>query len=84
MSHCGGGSGSPYFGQGVGSADQTNTPNDTSHNILLALVDWVENGNAPDVIIGSSGNGTERTHCRYPNQSHWNGTGWVCVDTVLL
>lgn len=62
--------------------------NDSAHNVLLALVDWVEGGNAPDVIVGTKPVGEEetlknekqmqRTHCRYPHRSVFNGTVYVC------
>ncbi|KAJ7643189.1 Tannase/feruloyl esterase [Mycena rosella] len=67
MSHCFGGLGAPAFGQGT--APGLNVVNASSHNILLALVDWVEGGVAPATIIGSGANNTERTHCRYPMES---------------
>ncbi|KAJ6569732.1 tannase and feruloyl esterase [Mycena vulgaris] len=74
MGHCSGGLGAPSFGQSGG----LNVVNDTSHNILLALVDWVERGVAPDTIVGSGENGTTRTHCRYPMRSVFNGSVFVC------
>ncbi|KAJ6569735.1 tannase and feruloyl esterase [Mycena vulgaris] len=76
MGHCSGGLGAPSFGQSGG----LNVVNDTSHNILLALVDWVERGVAPDTIVGSGENGTMRTHCRYPMRSVFNGSVFVCED----
>jgi hypothetical protein len=79
MGHCSGGLGPTSFGQGT--APGSNVVNASSHNILLALVDWVEGGIAPATIIGSvaNGNGTQRTHCRYPMRSVFNGTAFVCV-----
>ncbi|KAJ6522369.1 tannase and feruloyl esterase [Mycena vulgaris] len=77
MSHCGGGLGAPAFGQGT--SPDSNVVNASSHNILLALVDWVEGGVAPGTIIGSGANGTVRTHCRYPMRSVFNGKTFVCV-----
>ena len=78
MEHCSGGQGAWAFGQGGQSSAIVN---DTSHNAILALVDWVENGNAPEVVVGSvPGNASaERMHCRYPQRSEWNGTLWTCV-----
>ncbi|KAF7300107.1 Carboxylic ester hydrolase [Mycena kentingensis (nom. inval.)] len=77
MGHCGGGVGPTSFGQGTTS----NIVNTSSHNVLLAIVDWVENGLAPATIIGSTTNGSaERTFCRYPMQSVWDGTKFVCVQ----
>ncbi|KAJ7654853.1 tannase and feruloyl esterase [Mycena rosella] len=77
MSHCYGGIGAPAFGQGPDKA--LNVVNASSHNILLALVDWVEGGVAPATIIGSGANDTGRTHCRYPMESKFNGLTFVCL-----
>lgn len=79
MQHCYSGPGAWAFGQGSIIGLDTNAVNDTSHNILLAMVDWVEGGEAPDVIVGLDSNGTARTHCRYPSESRWDGTEWACV-----
>lgn len=47
--HCGGGEGAFAFGQqGVEV-----TKLDPQHNVLLSIVDWVENGNAPETITGT-------------------------------
>lgn len=78
MYHCGNGLGAPWFGQ---NGAQSNKVNRTSHNALLALVDWVEGGHAPDTIIGSSDSGhlgESRTHCRYPMRSVRIGRHWLC------
>lgn len=77
MNHCIGGPGSTSFGQ---SGMASNAVNDTDHNILLAMVDWVENGSAPPTIIGVSSDGSQRTHCRYPMRSVFNGEEFVCKD----
>ncbi|KAF8510909.1 tannase and feruloyl esterase [Gautieria morchelliformis] len=61
MDHCSGGPGAWAFGQG-GSA--SNVVNATSHNILLAMVDWVEKGEAPDEMIGSVPGGDRRKRGR--------------------
>jgi len=76
MDHCSGGPGAWAFGQ-LGHA--RSPVNDTAHNMLLALVDWVENEQAPDVIVGTvPGSGSVRTHCRYPERSVLNATIFVC------
>ncbi|KAF5336719.1 hypothetical protein D9758_015082 [Tetrapyrgos nigripes] len=68
MGHCtGGGETTAYL---IGNAGlDTVGVNDTDHNVLLAIVDWVENGVAPDIIIGTTVNGTERAHCRFGQKS---------------
>jgi hypothetical protein len=79
MGHCIGGPGAFAIGQGANIGVLSSGANDTSHNVLLALVDWVENGVAPDTITGFTQNGTARVHCRYPFfESKWNGTEWIC------
>ncbi|KAJ6452480.1 tannase and feruloyl esterase [Mycena sanguinolenta] len=77
MGHCGGGLGPTRFGQGVFPG--TNAVNDSTHNVLLALVDWVEGRVEPAEIVGS-GDGEERSFCRYPMRSVWNGTVFVCEE----
>ncbi|KAF5374436.1 hypothetical protein D9615_009043 [Tricholomella constricta] len=75
MSHCIGGPGAASFGQyGIGS----NAVNATESNILLALVDWVEKGVAPDTIVGTGADGTQRSHCRFPQKSVWDGKKFSC------
>ncbi|KAJ7207158.1 tannase and feruloyl esterase [Mycena pura] len=76
MDHCLGGRGASNFGQ-LGT--WTNAVNDSSHNILLALVDWVEGGIEPDTITGTTADGkSTRVHCRYPATSVWDGNAFVC------
>lgn len=50
MGHCGGGPGLNDFGQNLGSV----VKQDSEHDILLALVKWVEKGVAPDKIVASA------------------------------
>ena len=78
MEHCSGGPGAWAFGQG---GLESAVINDPAHNILLAIVDWVENDVSPDTMIGSvPGNATAvREHCRYPQRSVLNGTTFTCV-----
>ncbi|KAF7350350.1 Carboxylic ester hydrolase [Mycena venus] len=75
MGHCALGPGAWAFGQLGGTEGARN---ESSHNVLLALVDWVEGGVAPDTITGTAVDGTTRVHCRYPMRSVWNGTNFVC------
>ncbi|KAF8579505.1 hypothetical protein K439DRAFT_1637874 [Ramaria rubella] len=57
----------------------TNLVNSSSHNVLLAFVDWVETDNAPNELIGSApGTGAQRVHCRYPQKTIFNGKSFEC------
>lgn len=77
MDHCAGGAGPVDFGQ----LEPAHRSNDPSQNILLALVEWVEHGVAPDTITGLSKDGKEqRVHCRYPQKSIWDGSKYVCKE----
>lgn len=77
MHHCELG-GAWAFGQGALVGSSSNVINDTDHNILLALVDWVERDVAPEHVIGLDNRLLERKHCRYPSKSLWNGQEWIC------
>ncbi|KAL1305750.1 hypothetical protein AAFC00_007331 [Neodothiora populina] len=67
MGHCESGNGAWAFGQTIDARN-------ASTAILLDLVDWVEKGEAPEVMVGTkfvndtSADGIEfeRPHCRYP------------------
>ncbi|KAL6705935.1 Feruloyl esterase [Coniothyrium glycines] len=89
--HCGGGEGAHAIGQ---ASDEVNSY-DPKENILMALVDWVENGNAPETLVGtrwvndtqSLGIEFQRAHCKYPKRNQYKGEGnpnavesWECVD----
>ncbi|TGO27201.1 hypothetical protein BPAE_0046g00640 [Botrytis paeoniae] len=57
---------------------------DPRHDVLLALMTWVENGTAPDSIIGTKFNddltvAKQRHICAFPNQAKYDGTGDVDV-----
>lgn len=75
MQHCAGGPGAWQFGQA--QTDIVGLANDSSSNILLALVDWVEGGVAPETIVGtkfeqdtaSLGVQSQRAYCPYPAKS---------------
>lgn len=67
---------------------------DSQHDVLLALIDWVENGKAVDQVVAttwnsqrepSSGVLRQRPICPYPDTAKWDGTGnlneaasWSC------
>lgn len=50
MDHCSGGVGA--WGIGQNSAVLKGTEQTAQNNVLLRIVDWVENGNAPDTLTG--------------------------------
>jgi feruloyl esterase len=50
MAHCGGGPGLNDCGQGLGS----NVPQDSEHDVLTALIKWVEQGDAPNQLIATA------------------------------
>lgn len=73
-------------------SDQWSVPGfqDKDHDILLALMDWVENGNPIDSIIAttwneplnvSTGLKSQRPLCPYPQMALYNGYGDVNVAT---
>lgn len=81
MFHCNSGPGAWVVGQGGGASAQG--PFDAQHNVLAALVDWVENDNAPETITGtkyvndtvSAGVDYQRSHCRWPLRNTYLGGG---------
>lgn len=87
LGHCNFGTGADAFGQNEGALASAN-----GTNILLALVDWVEEGIAPEVITGTRYENDDitepveylRNHCRYPYRTTYIGgnpnltTSWDC------
>lgn len=85
MGHCVGGDGAWAFGQEISARD-------ASSNVLWDLVRWVENGTAPERIVGtkwvdddsSLGVEFQRPHCRYPYRTTFQGgdpnvtSSWGC------
>jgi feruloyl esterase len=69
MGHCGGGPGAWMIGQGM----EQGTGFEARGNVLASIVEWVEQGNAPEVLEGvkfvddsvAEGVGFRRRHCRY-------------------
>lgn len=77
LNHCVRGVGAVNIGQHGLASPSLATP---THNVLTALVDWVESGVAPDTITGISEDGLkERVHCRYPQKSVLKGTEYSCI-----
>ncbi|GKT45239.1 putative flavin-containing monoamine oxidase A [Colletotrichum spaethianum] len=99
LTHCTTGPGAWVIGQGgIGGNAATiadNLPFDSTHNVLAAIVDWVEGVVAPDTITGTKfvndtvelGVDFQRRHCRYPLRNTYMGDGlnpknadsWKCT-----
>jgi feruloyl esterase len=64
-----------FFFPGVGHCAGGAAPQPP--NLFNVLVDWVENGNAPDFLIGTQTMGASRTRkiCKYPNEAVYTGSG---------
>ncbi|KAK8028624.1 feruloyl esterase B-2 [Apiospora marii] len=90
MSHCQGGPGATAIGQGDGSSASL----DPEENVLMAMVRWVEEGKAPERIVGtafvnqtaSAGVDYKRAHCKFPLRNVYKGPGdvkeidsWKCI-----
>lgn len=81
MGHCGDGVGPVEFGNGPILDVKPPLSTDPERNIFDALVRWVEEGVAPDRLIGSGPsprdpkNTMTRPLCPYPQQARYKGTG---------
>ncbi|KAK4237665.1 Tannase/feruloyl esterase [Achaetomium macrosporum] len=90
MGHCAGGPGATFIGQGRDSTASL----DPEQNVLMAVVRWVEQGMAPEAILGTAfvdgvAGGEvafRRRHCKYPLRNIYMGEGdpreadsWKCV-----
>jgi hypothetical protein len=90
MTHCGGGAGPNVFN----GPDNLGAPEDSDHDVFLALRQWVENGIAPERIIATKyvndnpANGVAFTRplCPYPQLARYRGVGdttdaasFVCI-----
>lgn len=70
MAHCMGGNGASAIGNRLWNS----ASEDPEENVLMAMVKWVEEGVAPEAVVGSRFvNGTQdmgieykRSHCKYP------------------
>jgi feruloyl esterase len=76
MQHCGGGPGATSFGQG----DETRL-DDPEHDVFTALVQWVEDGKAPETLIatrhspGKAEAEMTRPLCPYPQSAKYKASG---------
>jgi feruloyl esterase len=80
MAHCGGGPGpSSFFGGFAPSLAKPQLNTDAEHDVLSALIQWVEKGVAPDHIVAAhmTNDSIDRTRplCPYPKVARWNGIG---------
>jgi feruloyl esterase len=95
MFHCSQGPGAWNVGQGLfGDVTSPGSPYaDPDKNVLMAAVRWVEEGTAPEAILGtkfvndtnSLGVEFSRNHCKFPLRSTYDGSGdstkpksWSC------
>lgn len=80
MAHCGGGPGPNFFGgYGPSTPVSSEIRIDPQHDVLSALVEWVEKGAAPESIIAShiTDGRLDRTRiiCPYPRIARWSASG---------
>jgi feruloyl esterase len=79
VTHCGGGPGANVFN----GPDNLGGPEDSDHDVFLALRQWVEQGIAPKQIIGTkyvndnpaNGVALTRPMCPYPQPARYRGAG---------
>ncbi|MCJ1324159.1 hypothetical protein MMC10_000821 [Thelotrema lepadinum] len=104
MHHCSGSTGAPFYIAGGGqTVDGGNysVPGfvDAQHDVVLAVINWVENGTAPDSIIAtkwhdnalSGGIQKQMPLCPYPQTAKYSGNGsideaqnWACADGTAM
>lgn len=87
MGHCGSGDAAIYIGQ----SGDTYLDSKPENNMLLQLVDWVENGVAPEYVRAAASDDGDsatyyRKHCKYPMRNQFTGPvnytdedSWQCV-----
>ncbi|KAK7063621.1 carboxylic ester hydrolase [Favolaschia claudopus] len=90
MQHCAGGPGATF----IGNMESAVASLDPNQNVLTAMVRWVEQGVAPDTILGTAfvnqtkalGVNFQRAHCRFPFHNVFAGRGsvkdaanWKCI-----
>ncbi|KAF5392258.1 hypothetical protein D9757_001510 [Collybiopsis confluens] len=96
MSHCATGPGAWEIGQTIAGASGNLTAEtlDPDRNVLTAVVRWVEEGIAPDTILGTKyvndttfGVEFSRRHCHYPTRNIYDRKGdsnlpgsWSCKE----
>ncbi|RSH89639.1 hypothetical protein EHS25_002190 [Saitozyma podzolica] len=89
MGHCGGGPGAAAFGNSGQRPLNPPSSDDPTHDVLSAMVEWVENGLAPSEIIGtkwvndnvSHGEAFSRKLCSYPLTAFYDGGNQTSADS---
>lgn len=103
MYHCSNSNGfAPWYFAGAGQKAPANTPHkysvpgfsDRQHDVVLAIMAWVENGTAPEHLIATAwkngdadqGPSIQRPLCPYPQRAVYQGSGdpntpgsWSCT-----
>ncbi|RFN52957.1 tannase and feruloyl esterase [Fusarium flagelliforme] len=87
LAHCRGGTGANMIGGNAGTLG----PYEPESNVLAAIVEWVENGNAPEFIQGTQYASSDKKkadalkrHCRYPRRNVYvkgdpkSPDSWIC------
>lgn len=89
MGHCSGGSGA----YNIGNRQSSFAGDEPEGNVLAAMVRWVEEGIAPEYVLGTAYVDAGKTvvafkrkHCKYPLRNKYKSTGdaddaesWECV-----
>ncbi|RYO93370.1 hypothetical protein DL766_000760 [Monosporascus sp. MC13-8B] len=100
MEHCSGSAAAPWYIAGGSQALAGTTHSvpgfmDADHDVILAMMKWVEEGSAPEKLVATkfkddnaaAGVQSQRPLCVYPRQAKYRGTGdvnvpqnWECED----
>lgn len=90
MAHCRAGNGANF----IGGNEETFSSYEPDANVLAAIVRWVEEGVAPEYLLGTTHEGNtiegkvigQRKHCKYPGRNVYKGHGdsnspesWHCI-----
>ncbi|KAF3933782.1 Tannase [Dactylellina cionopaga] len=79
LDHCVRGSGSWYIGAPAQFETQNATGIEREGGVLMSIVRWVEDGKAPEKIVGwSVPEGWKKEYCKWPARNMWSQRGWVC------
>ena len=83
MGHCGQGVGPVNFGNDALASGTMPASGDAQHDVFTALTRWVEQGMAPDQLVGTGPSPLDPTRrlsrplCPYPQQAIYTGNGDV-------